>query len=118
MPESASRSCSHGHRPPRVSRTLMWRTSASTFLLESGDALVIEAARALGDFLASPRPPLVGCSQTGQGRPFVIEHGRNAGETARLNGVSLYVGNSLVPNHDFDAVRCLYQNFVFAQETC
>lgn len=83
---------------------------------ESGDALVIEAARALGDFLASPRPPLVGCSQTGQGRPFVIEHGRNAGETARLNGVSLYAPH-VVPNHDFDAVRCLYQNFVFAQET-
>ena len=83
---------------------------------ESGDALVIGAARALGDFLSRPRPPLVGCSEKGQGRPFVIEHGRNAGETARLNGVSLYAPH-VVPNHDFDAVRCLYQNFIFAQET-
>ncbi len=83
---------------------------------ESGDAFVIEAARALGDFLIGPRPPLVGCSRTGDGRPFIVEHGRNSGQTARLNGISLYAPH-VAPEIDFDAVRDLYHNFVFAQET-
>ena len=83
---------------------------------ESDDALVVAAARALGDFLVSPRPPLVGRSQTGQGRPIVIEHGRNAGQTARLNGISLYAPH-VAPDIDFDAVQSLYHNFTFAQET-
>ena len=83
---------------------------------ESGDPLVIEAARALGDFLVSPQRFVVGLSEQGEGRPFVIEHGRNAGQTARLNGISLYAPH-VAPNRDFDAVRHLYHNFVFAQET-
>jgi Clostripain family len=82
----------------------------------SGDPMVIEAARALGDFLISPRPPLVGESNKGDRRPFVVEHGRNAGQTARLNGISIYAPH-VAPNRDFDAVRHLYHNFVFAQET-
>ena len=81
----------------------------------SGDAFVIEAARALGDFLISP-PPLVGCSHTGKGRPFVVEHGRNSGHAARLNGISLYAPH-VAPDKDFDAARDLYHNFTFAQET-
>lgn len=80
------------------------------------DPLVVEAARAFGDFLISPRPPLVGRSGEGVGRPFVIDHGRNAGQTARLNGISIYAPN-VAPNKDCDAVRHLYHNFVFAQET-
>jgi hypothetical protein len=82
----------------------------------SSDLLVTEAARALGDFLISPQPPLVGRSAEGAGRPFVIEHGRNTGQTARLNGISIYAPH-VAPNRDFDAVRHLYNNFVFAQET-
>jgi hypothetical protein len=82
----------------------------------SGDPLVSEAARDLGDFLISPRPPLVGMANEPKVRPFIIEHGRNAGGTARLNGVSLYAPH-VAPNRDFDAVQHLYHNFVFAQET-
>lgn len=82
----------------------------------SGDPLIIEAARAFGDFLISPQPPLVGKSNEGARRPFVVEHGRNAGQTARLNGISIYAPH-VAPNRDFDAVRHLYHNFVFAQET-
>jgi hypothetical protein len=82
----------------------------------SNDLLVAEAARALGDFLISPQPPLAGRSAEGAGRPFVVEHGRNTGQTARLNGISIYAPH-VAPNRDFDAVRHLYHNFVFAQET-
>lgn len=83
---------------------------------DSGDLLVMEAARALGDFLISPRPPLVGHGATGAGRPFVVEHGRNAGLTAKLNGISLYAPH-VAPINDFESARRLYENFVFAQET-
>lgn len=82
----------------------------------SGDVFVVEAARLLGDFLIGPRPPLSGESASGEGRPFVVEHGRNAGLTARLNGISIYAPH-VTPGRNFDAVRHLYQNFVFAQET-
>jgi hypothetical protein len=82
----------------------------------SGNALVIEAAKDLGDFLISPEPVRVGDSETGNGRAFVVEHGRNAGQTARLNGLSIYAPH-VAPNRDFDAVRHLYHNFLFAQET-
>jgi hypothetical protein len=83
---------------------------------ESGDPVVIEAARALGDFLISPAAPLVGLSLDGAGRPFVLEHGRNAGSTARLNGISIYAPH-VAPEIDFESVRHLYQNFDFAQNT-
>jgi hypothetical protein len=82
----------------------------------SDDPLVIEAARALGDFLISPQLPLVGEGATGKGRPFVVDYGRNASEAARLNGISIYAPH-VTPNRDFDAVRHIYQNFDFAQET-
>lgn len=83
---------------------------------ESCDPFVTEAARALGDFLISPRPPLVGMSDKGCGKPFVVENGRNAGRTARLNGISIYAPH-VAPENDFDAVQPLYLKFVFAQET-
>jgi Clostripain family len=82
----------------------------------SGDPLVAEAARALGDLLLGARPPVVGKRSTGGGLPFIVEHGRNACELARLNGVSLYAPQVACGN-DFDAVRGLYDRFVFAQET-
>jgi hypothetical protein len=80
------------------------------------NALVVEAARALGDFLISPQPVVVGQSETGEGRPFIVEHGRNTGQTARLNGLSIYAPH-VAPGRDFDSVRHLYHNFSFAQET-
>jgi Clostripain family len=83
---------------------------------DSGDGDVIAAARKLGDFLFSARPPLVGQSLVGGGRPLIVEHGRNAGETARLNGLSIYAPH-VAPFHDFDAVGDLYQKFVFVQQT-
>jgi hypothetical protein len=82
----------------------------------SRNTLIVEAAKALGDFLISPQPSVVGKSDEGSGRPFVVEHGRNAGQTARLNGISIYAPH-VAPNRDFDAVRHLYQYFTFAQET-
>jgi len=82
----------------------------------SGEPLVIEAATALGDFLISPTPSVPGAGKTETVRPFVVEHGRNAGQTARLNGLSIYAPN-VAPIRDVDAVRRLYEDFVFAQET-
>jgi len=82
----------------------------------SGNTFVIEAARTVGDFLLSPQPVVVGESETGAGRPFIVEHGRNTGLTARLNGLSIYAPH-VVPGRDFNAVRHLYENFTFAQET-
>lgn len=83
---------------------------------ESGDALVAEAARALGDFLLGPRPPLAGDSIAGAGRPFIAEHGRNAGHAARLNGLSIYAPH-VAPQLDFEFARPQYHNFQFAQQT-
>jgi Clostripain family len=82
----------------------------------SGDKFVAEAATALGDFLMSPRPPRVGESSAGTVVPFVVEHGRNATQTARLNGISIYAPN-VVPEKDFEAIRHRYDSFFFAQET-
>src|SRR5262245_48769876 len=83
---------------------------------ESGDAPIIVAATALGDFLASPGPGVVGQSETGEGRPLVVEHGRNAGKLARLQGISLYAPH-VATNYDFAGARDLYNKFVFAQDT-
>jgi len=70
----------------------------------------------MGNFLISPNPPLSGTSEFGYGRPFIVENGRNASDTARLNGVSIYAPH-VAPNNDFIAVQHLYNNFVFAQGT-
>jgi Clostripain family len=81
-----------------------------------GDPLIAEMARTLGDLLLTPRFSLVGRSATGEGRPLIMDHGRNAGELARLNGISLYAPH-VAFGTDFDAVRGLYDGFVFAKET-
>jgi hypothetical protein len=86
------------------------------FVRELPDAFVVEAARALGDLLAAPHPPLVGESEKGTGRPLIVEHGRNAGELARLHGLSLYAPH-VAPNHQSDVAQYLYEQFAFAQET-
>jgi hypothetical protein len=81
----------------------------------SGNKFVVEAARTLGNFLIGPQP-LKDEDDSETSRPFVVEHGRNTWQTARLNGLSIYAPH-VAPGRDFDAVRYLYQNFVFAQET-
>lgn len=83
---------------------------------EVGDPLVNEAARALGDFLITPSDNVVKNSPTGEGWPFVAAFGRNAGATARLNGISLYAPHVSLAN-DFVAVRVLYDKFDFARDT-
>jgi Clostripain family len=80
------------------------------------DPVIVRVARQLGDFLICPRGNTVGKANDPYVRPFVIEHGRNTAETARLNGVSMYAPH-LAPERDFEAVRHLYNNFVFAQDT-
>ena len=42
--------------------------------------------------------------RNGKGRPLIVDHGRNAGELARLNGISLYAPH-VASGNDFDAVR-------------
>ena len=83
---------------------------------ESGDAATIDAAIALGDLLASPRPAVVGSSEKGVGRPIIVEHGRNAGRLARLNGISLYAPH-LAPMKNSDVVEGLYKKFSFFRQT-
>ncbi len=82
---------------------------------EIDDPLVVEAARALGDLLLKPRPPLVGRSADGDRRPLIVDYGRNAGELARLNGISIYAPH--VASNDFNQIRTLYDQFVFAKDT-
>jgi len=82
---------------------------------ESGDADVIAAATALGDYLVSPGAEVVRCSETGSGRPLIVEHGRNAGRLARLNGISLYAPH-VAPAMDVDAAEPFYDKFTFAQQ--
>lgn len=90
-----------------------------SLIRESNDPLVREAAQALGDFLISPMPVIPGDSEDGLGRPFIVEHGRNAAAATRLHGVSLYAPHvALATNPDDREVELrLYRNFVFAQQS-
>jgi hypothetical protein len=81
-----------------------------------GDAYLILAAQDLGDVLISPEPVDPGKSIAGDGRPFILEHGRNAVITAKLNGVSLYAPH-VAANYNFNAARDAYSKFDFARET-
>jgi hypothetical protein len=47
---------------------------------------------------------------------LVAEHGRNAGQLVRLNGLSIYAPH-VAPPDDASVVRNLYGKFVFAQKT-
>jgi hypothetical protein len=87
-----------------------------TLLRECGDRRVRLAAENLGDLLISPGPVFANQSLEGKGRPFIVEHGRNACETARLHGVSLYAPH-VSTGHDADAARPFYDRFRFVQET-
>jgi hypothetical protein len=83
---------------------------------ESGDREVRKAAVELGDLLLSAGPVRAGESLEGSGRPFIVEHGRNACETARLHGVSLYAPH-VAPTHDARAGQTFYEKFAFVRET-
>ena len=85
-------------------------------LRQSGDRDVREAEVALGDQLLSPGPVPGGRSLEGVGRPFIVEHGRNACETARLHGVSLYAPH-VAPRHDAQKAKVFYDRFAFVKET-
>lgn len=96
-------------------------------LRECGDSGVHEAARQLGDFVIAPpvnvqpRSQLVGdAGDVGPERlpryPFVTASGRNAAETARLNGVSLYAPH-VAADYDYLEVRELYRQFRLTRMT-
>jgi hypothetical protein len=86
-------------------------------LMRNGrDPMVAKAAEKLGDFLISPGPRVVGGSAQGLGKPFIAAHGRNAAETARLNGLSIYAPH-VAPRHDAGAVRATYEAMEFARQT-
>ena len=83
---------------------------------ESTDAFVIAAAQALGDFLVTSGPEVATLSSEGTGKPFIAEWGRNAGSTARLNGVSIYAPH-VAREHDSHAARRIYSQFDFVRQT-
>lgn len=81
------------------------------------DEFVKAAATALGNFLIAPVPGTREASHSaGEGLPFVVANGRVGCETARLNGVGMYAPH-VAPDHDFAAVRRLYEKFAFAKGT-
>jgi Clostripain family len=84
-------------------------------LRECGDVSVREVAEELGDFLISPGPVTPGESKTGEGRAFIAEHGRNACQTAKLQGVSLYAPH--VATQDPAKALEFYKKLAFTQET-
>jgi hypothetical protein len=87
-----------------------------SLLTPGGNPSLVRGALELGNFLAGPPDKVVGLSNTGEGRPLVAEHGRNAGRLARLNGLNLYAPH-VAPPDDLTVVKNLYDSFVFAQRT-
>jgi hypothetical protein len=82
----------------------------------SGSPEVRQAARALGDALASPMSVQPGASHTGECKPFIIEHGANSWEAAGLSGVALYAPH-VATAHDLGEASHFYEKFVFARDT-
>ena len=81
-----------------------------------GDPAVSLAAQRLGDFVLSPEPVVEEESENGFGKPFVVEHGRNACKAARLHGLSLYAPH-VSSTHDVEAAAHFYEKFVFVKRT-
>jgi hypothetical protein len=77
---------------------------------------VRSAAERLGNLLISPAPVEPGKSVSGDGRPLIVEHGRNAVPTARLNGISLYAPH-VASGHDPATASHWYEKFSFAKQT-
>lgn len=85
-------------------------------LRDSADSAVRNAAEKVGDLLISPGPVFPGQSESGLGRPFILEHGRNACQTAKLQGASLYAPH-VAPSHDFESADPFYGRLAFTKET-
>lgn len=83
---------------------------------ECGDPLINAAARALGDFVVAPSVDVSASAPRAERYPFVTAQGRNAGETAKLNGVSLYAPH-VAPDYDYLSVRELYGRFTLSKRT-
>jgi hypothetical protein len=83
-------------------------------LRESSDIAVRAVAEELGDFLIAPGPVTPGKSASGEGRAFIVEHGRNACRTAKLQGVSLYAPQ--VTMSDVDSAFEFYDKLDFTRE--
>jgi len=82
----------------------------------SGSAAVRARAARLGDILIRPSFR----RQSGEaGRPgsLIVEHGRNAHQTAKLHGVSLYAPHILGPGYDWRTSHFWYNKFDFTGET-
>jgi hypothetical protein len=82
------------------------------------DEYVKDASGRLGDLLVTPPENALERldSTDGARRPFVVEHGRNAAITARLNGVSLYAPH-VAGTDDWMAASYWYKKFLFSQNT-
>jgi Clostripain family len=87
-------------------------------LRQSGDEYVKDASERLGDLLVTPPENALQrlLSTNGARRPFVVEHGRNAGITARLHGVSLYAPH-VADTDDWMDASYWYKKFLFSQNT-
>ena len=90
---------------------------------ESGDEAITEASRALGDVLMAAQYPIVDMRAPIAGRrdqpdayPFVVAHGRNAGDTARLNGGSVYAPHRTADDRIRNA-RQTYESMKFSRLT-
>ena len=83
----------------------------------SGSEGVRSAAQALGNLVVSPGPVVPGKSVDGEGKPLVVEHGRNALGTACLNGVSIYAPQVALDTHDPARASHWYEKFLFAKQT-
>jgi hypothetical protein len=85
-------------------------------LRQSRDSGIRDAAEKLGDLLISPDPVVPNESPNGLGRPFILEHGRNACRTAKLQGVSLYAPH-VAPAFDFESADTFYSKLAFTKKT-
>ena len=85
----------------------------------SDDPTVRKNAAFLGDILIRPtatdrtHEPR---SAEARGLPFIVEHGRNSHETARLQGVSLYAPH-VAAEHDWAEASYWYKKLRFANQT-
>jgi hypothetical protein len=80
----------------------------------SGDVEVRKLASELGDILIRPAFPFPRDNHRGA---LIVEHSRNAHQTAKLHGVSLYAPQILGEDFDWRTVRFWYNKFDFTGET-
>lgn len=85
----------------------------------SDSAPVRLAAARLGNILIRPSldSPTLAAPEEGARGSLIVEHGRNAHQTAKLHGVSLYAPHILGEAYDWRNSRFWYQKFDFTGET-